>query len=93
MKFEWDESKNEKNHKKHGVWFEEAQKVFQDPDHRVFFDNSHSEDEDRYIAIGFSEAERLLLMVYCYREPDSTIRIISARKATKKERSFYEKRV
>ena len=55
MTFEWDESKNEKNHKKHGVWFEEAQKIFQDPNHRVFFDDSHSSNEDRYIAIGFSE--------------------------------------
>ena len=93
MKFDWDESKNETNYRKHGIWFEEAQKVFQDPQHRVFYDETHSKKEDRYIAVGHSESERLLLVIYCFREPNSMIRIISARKATKKERQFYEKRI
>ena len=89
MKFEWDEKKNEKNRQKHGVWFEEAKNIFSDPYHRVFLDSGHY--EDRYIAIGFSGSERLLVTVFCYKKNESVIRIISARKATKKERGFYEK--
>ena len=83
MEFGWDEKKNKSNHNKHGIWFEEAQKVF--------LDKAHSNKEDRYIAIGLSEADRLLLVVYCLRESASVVRIISARKTTKKERNFYEK--
>lgn len=89
MKFEWDEKKNGKNRQKHGVWFEEAKNIFSDPYHRVFLDPGHY--EDRYIAIGFSGSERLLVTVFCYRKNESSIRIISVRKATKKERRFYEK--
>ena len=89
MKFEWDEKKNEKNRQKHGVWFEEAKNIFSDPYHRVFLDSGCY--EDRYIAIGFSGSERLLVIVFCYKKNESVIRIISARKATKKERRFYEK--
>jgi len=88
MKFEWDESKNEKNRKKHGVWFEEAKMVFSDPHHRIFLDSNQS--EDRYIGIGYSGLERILVLVFCYKENESVIRIISARKATQKERWFYE---
>ena len=91
MKFEWDERKNEQNRQKHGVWFEEAQNIFSDPYHRVFLDPGHY--EDRYIAIGFSGSGRLLVTVFGYRKNESIIRIISARKATKKERRFYEKRI
>ena len=91
MNFEWDELKNEKNRKKHGIWFEEAKMVFTDPYHRVFLDSNQF--EDRYIGIGFSGYERLLVLTFCYRENESVIRIISARKATKKERRFYEKRI
>ena len=91
MKFEWDEKKNEKNHQKHGVWFEEAKNVFSDSYHLVFSDPSLQ--EERYIVIGHSGFERLLVMVFCYRKNESVIRIISARKATKKERSFYEERI
>ena len=93
MKFEWDESKNEINRNKHGIWFEEAQMIFFDPHHRVFLDTEQTSNEDRYIAIGYSQSERLLVMVFCHRNSGSVIRIISARKATKKERGFYEKRI
>ena len=89
MKFEWDELKNETNRQKHGVWFEEAKIVFSDPYHRIFLDSAPS--EDRYIAIVFSGSDRLLVLVFCYRKNESVIRIISARKATQKERRFYEK--
>ncbi len=90
MKFEWDENKNRINRKKQGIWFEEAQTAFADDYSRVFFDGDHSDDEDRYILIGMSSSRRLLLVVHCYRERDGVVRIISARKATRKERGVYE---
>jgi uncharacterized DUF497 family protein len=90
LRFEWDERKNRSNRTKHGVWFEEAQTAFRDPNARLFHDPEHSEEEDRFILIGLSSAARPVVVVHCYREPDSVIRIISARKATKKEFEFYE---
>jgi uncharacterized protein len=90
FRFEWDERKNRGNRIKHGVWFEEAQSPFRDPNARLFHDPEHSEDEDRFILIGVSSTARPLVLVHCYQESDSVIRIISARKATKKEFIFYE---
>ena len=90
FRFEWDEKKNRSNRRKHGVWFEEAQSAFRDPNGRVFYDPEHSEEEDRFILIGVSSTARPLVVVHCYKESDSVIRIISARKATKKEHIFYE---
>jgi len=90
LQFEWDEVKNKRNRSKHGVWFEEAQSVFDDPASRVFLDPKHSDEEDRFLILGISSAARLLVVVHCYRKSDSVIRIISARKATKKEAKFYE---
>ena len=90
LRFEWDERKNRSNRTKHGVWFEEARSAFRDPNAHLFHDPEHSEEEDRFILIGVSSAARPLVVVHCYKEPDSTIRIISARKATKKECRFYE---
>jgi hypothetical protein len=91
--FEWDESKNRTNRKKHGIWFEEAQQVFNDPLALRYFDSAHSENEDRFLLIGESEPNRILLVVFCERKVGTVIRIISARKATKKERNEYEKGV
>ena len=88
MKFEWDEKKNEQNRQKHGVWFEEAKNIFSDPYCQTFLNMDNN--EERYIAMGFSGFERLLVTVFCYRKKGSVIRIILARKATKKERRFYE---
>jgi uncharacterized DUF497 family protein len=90
LRFEWDERKNKSNRKKHGVWFEEAQTVFHDPNARLFHDPEHSEEENRFLLIGVSSAGRPLVVVHCYKESDSVVRIISARKATKKEVKFYE---
>lgn len=90
VQFEWDEAKNRLNRSKHGIWFEEAQSVFDDSSSRVFLDAAHSDKEDRFIILGMSSAARLLVVVHCHRESDSIIRIISARKATKKEVKFYE---
>lgn len=90
LRFEWDEGKNKRNRSKHGIWFEEAQTVFDDPESRVFLDPEHFDEEDRFLIIGVSSAARILIVVHCYRESDSVIRIISARKATRKEIKFYE---
>ena len=93
LEYEWDEVKNYRNRTKHGVWFEEAETVFDDPLGRVFLDPEHSDKEDRYLILGMSSAGRLLVVVHCYRKADSVIRIISARKATRKEIKFYEERI
>jgi uncharacterized protein len=90
LRFDWDERKNKSNRAKHGVWFEEAHSVFSDRHARLFHDPEHSEEEERFLLLGVSAAGRILVVVHCYREADSTIRIISARKATKKEVRFYE---
>lgn len=90
LRFEWDENKNTLNRCKHGIWFEEAQSVFDDLASRVFLDQEHSAEEDRFVIVGLSSGARLLVVVHCYREADSVIRIISARKAAKKEAQFYE---
>jgi hypothetical protein len=67
MRFEWDESKNRTNYRKHGVWFEEAQTVWADPRSIEFFDPQHSDPEDRFLRIGYSSGGRLLLIVFCER--------------------------
>ena len=90
MRFHWDESKNRTNYRKHGVWFEEAQTVWADPRSMEFFDPEHSEQEDRFLRIGYSTGGRLLLIVFCERESGGVIRLISARKATTKEAKVYE---
>jgi len=90
LRFDWDERKNKANRTKHGVWFEEAQSVFSDPQSRVFHDPEHSEEEERFILLGLSSAARVLVVIHCYRESDFVVRIISARKAIKKEVRFYE---
>jgi uncharacterized DUF497 family protein len=90
MKFEWDKSKNDSNFKKHCVWFEEAQTVWADAHSVEFFDPEHSEEEDRFLRIGYSTGSRLLLVVFCEKEDGNSIRIISARKATPKEQKQYE---
>ena len=93
IQFEWDEEKNKSNRNKHGIWFEEARSVFNDPESRVFFDNDHSIKEDRFIIIGLSYSARLLIVVHCSKYSSSIVRIISARKVTRKEERFYEKRI
>ena len=92
MRFEWDAEKASINQKKHGVPFEEAQTAFGDYDALRIFDPDHSEDEDRFILLGMSAVLRILVVCHCYRENDEKIRIISARKATKKESAAYERR-
>lgn len=96
IKFEWDDSKNKTNIKKHGISFEEASSVFYDEDALIISDESHSQKEERFIMIGFSYKFNILVVCHCYRQNESIIRIISSRKATKNERKEYlgnEKRI
>ena len=89
MLFEWDEEKNTKNKKKHGISFEEAQTVFEDEYAILFDDPDHSEEEDRFLIIGMTDRKGVCIVSHCYRGEDEIIRIISARKATKTEQSVY----
>ncbi len=87
--FEWDEAKSRTNLKKHGVSFLEARSVFFDEYAVQFYDDEHSSQEDRFIMLGMSNLSRILVVCHCERAGGEIIRIISARKATKKERGFY----
>jgi hypothetical protein len=89
LKFEWDENKNSINKKKHKISFEEAKTVFYDAEAIVIDDPDHSEDEDRFLILGISQNMNLLVVCHCCRELDTTIRIISARKATSTETKQY----
>ena len=90
LTFEWDEEKNEKNKKKHGLSFETAREVFYDSEAVLFDDPDHSEDEERFLIIGMVKSSKICIVSHCYRQNDTVIRIISAREATKKERRYYE---
>ena len=90
--FEWDPIKARENVNKHGVDFEEAATIFRDSKALSIFDPDHSETEDRWITMGISEKGRLLIVNHAFREESGeevTIRIISSRKATKKETQKY----
>jgi uncharacterized DUF497 family protein len=89
LSFEWDNSKSLLNKRKHGVSFEEARSVFYDDDAVEFYDDEHSEWENRFLMLGMSSKLRILLVCYCERAQGDVIRIISARKATPTERIHY----
>ncbi len=91
IEFTWDNKKNEINKKKHKISFEEAKTVFYDTEALIIDDPEHSEQEDRFIILGLSKKANLLVVCHCYREADSIIRIISARKATATEEKYYYK--
>ena len=88
MDFEWDDAKAEANERKHGVSFAEAMTVLADSLSLTGFDPDHSDDEDRYITMGLSAAGRLLLVSHTDRA--EKVRIISARKVSRRERRDYE---
>ncbi len=90
IKFEWDLPKATANLKKHQVSFDEAKSVFYDEFAVQFFDEEHSSNEERFLMLGISSNTRLLLVCHCEREHGEVIRIISARKATKRESAFYQ---
>ena len=89
--FEWNKVKAQLNIAKHGVSFEEAKTVFADRFGVIIFDEEHSDNEERFLLLGTSTKERILLVVHCYKE-DNVIRIISARKATKQEQKQYKEK-
>ena len=89
MRFAWDDAKAQENIGKHGVSFEEASTVFSDENARLKHDPDHSQQEDRFLLLGFSAKLRLLIVCHAYRENGEVIRIISARTATPNERRQY----
>lgn len=89
ISFEWDAVKAKANLGKHGVSFEEARSVFYDEFAVQFYDDEHSAGEERFLLLGMSTGARLLLVCHCERESGNLIRIISARKATRRESAFY----
>lgn len=91
LRFIWDENNNELNKKKHGISFEEAKEVFRDEYAILFDDPDHSYEEERVLIIGITGIKGICIVSHCYRDEGSTIRIISAREATKKEKKFYQK--
>ena len=87
--FEWDNKKEKTNKRKHGISFEEARTAFYDENAIQYFDPDHSDEEDRFILLGISFKLKVLVVCHCFRENDSVIRIISARKADKDEEYEY----
>ncbi len=85
------EAKAKENQKKHGVSLKEARSVFFDENAVRFFDTDHSEDEERYLMLGLSARFRVLVISHCYRQDGGDIRVISARKATKREQATYRR--
>ena len=91
IKFTWDKNKAAKNLEKHGVSFEEASSVFYDEFAVQFYDSGHSElEEGRFLLLGVSNKSRMLMICHCEKQSGNVLRIISARKATKNERKFYQ---
>ena len=88
--FDWDERKAESNLQKHGISFKEARSVFGDRNALTFFDSFHSGEEDRFVTTGFSASGILLVVVHTERV--ETTRLISARRATKREGNYYAQR-
>ncbi len=90
--FEWDAAKAVSNRHKHGISFEQAATVFIDPLMLSIPDMEHSESEERWITLGQSEDDKLLVVIHTYHEAgdSTTVRLISARPATKAEQRQYE---
>ncbi|MCX5779038.1 MAG: BrnT family toxin [Elusimicrobia bacterium] len=91
LSFTWDPRKAATNITKHGISFDEATTVFYDPTALIISDPDHSKEEDRFVLLGASLKMNVLVVCHCYREDDSVIRIISARKATKLEKNQYRR--
>lgn len=89
LRFEWDPAKDRSNQRKHGVSFDEAKSAFLDEHGRLMHDPDHSDEEDRFVLLGFSFVQRLLVVCHSYRGDDEFIRIFSARKANGRERAMY----
>ena len=90
IQFSWDENKAKSNLAKHKISFDEAKTVFDDDNARLIYDPDHSEEEERFILLGMSYKLKVLTVVHCYKDSEKNIRIISARKSTKKEEKQYK---
>lgn len=91
--FEWDPAKAKENLRKHGISFEQATSVFRDPKALALFDEEHSENEDRWVTLGRSDREDLLVIIHTFHELSDNefdVRLISARPATRREQKNYE---
>ena len=93
LEFSWDRSKAKSNEAKHGVSFAEAVTVFLDDEALLRADPDHSADEDRFLLLGLSSRIRLLLVCHAVYERDGMVRLISARRATRKEQAQYTERL
>ncbi len=91
IKFILDPRKDHSNQRKHGISFSEAMSVFFDVNGKLIHDPDHSEQEDRFILLGLSNRIRVIVVCHCFRENESSIRIISARKANSNESELYWK--
>jgi uncharacterized DUF497 family protein len=89
LTFVWDERKDRANQRKHAISFTEARTVFYDENAREYTDPDHSVSEERFILLGISSRLRVLVVCHCYRESESVIRIISARRAQWNEQETY----
>jgi len=89
LRFEWDDRKEKTNIRNHGISFDEVRTVFYDENAIQFFDPDHSEDEDRFILLGMSFKLRIIVVCHCFRENETVVRMISARKADKNEEHEY----
>lgn len=92
LRFEWDARKESQNRRKHGVSFPEAETVFADGRALLINDPDHSTEEERFLLLGLSARLRVLVVAHTYRETEAVIRIISARKAARRERDIYSQR-
>ena len=90
IEFEWDQAKATANLKKNQVSFDEAKSIFFDEFGVQFFEDAHSYGGERFLMLGMSSSAKLLIVCHCERHDAATIRIISARKATKRESAFYQ---
>jgi len=89
LSFVWDDRKDLANQRKHGVSFAEARSVFYDENAREYADPDHSAREERFILLGISSRLRVLVVCQCYRESETVIRLISARRAQRNEEEAY----
>lgn len=92
MDFEWDDTKAASNFKKHAIRFSEAIEIWLDSSALEMADPNHSQKEERWVRIGYSTQARVLVVVYVEKIEDERTRIISARKATRKEQEQYHSR-
>lgn len=93
MQYEWDEDKEIVNIRKHGISFDTAKTVWSDPNALEFYDDEHSDTEERFIIVGKTPSGKTLFVIFCEKLEGEVIRIISARRATSSEKEQYERQL